>query len=44
MDYDGEDGSFDYDQLKEISMVITRNLNRVIDRNYYPREEAKRYV
>jgi ribonucleoside-diphosphate reductase subunit M1 len=44
VDYDGEDGSFDYDQLKEISMVITRNLNRVIDRNYYPREEAKRYV
>lgn len=42
VDYDGEGGSFDYDQLKEISMVITRNLNRVIDRNYYPREEAKR--
>ncbi len=44
VDYDGEGGSFDYDQLKEISMVITRNLNRVIDRNFYPREEAKRYV
>lgn len=32
---------FDYDMLKEIAMVVTRNLNRVIDRNYYPIEEAR---
>jgi len=42
VDYDGTTGSFDFDQLKEISQVVTRNLNRVIDRNYYPREEARR--
>jgi len=40
--YDGTDGDFDLEQLKKISMVITRNLNRVIDRNFYPREEAKK--
>lgn len=32
---------FDYDKLKEIAMVVTRNLNKVIDRNYYPIPEAK---
>jgi len=35
---------FDFDKLKEISMVITKNLNRVIDRNYYPIPEAYKYV
>ncbi len=43
-DYDGTTGSFDFDKLKFVSEVLTRNLNRVIDRNYYPREEAKRCV
>jgi len=32
---------FDYDKLKEIAMIVTRNLNKVIDRNYYPIEEAR---
>lgn len=32
---------FDYDKLKEIAMIVTRNLNKVIDRNYYPIVEAK---
>jgi len=32
---------FDFDKLKEISIVVTKNLNRVIDRNYYPIPEAK---
>jgi ribonucleotide reductase alpha subunit len=41
-DYDGTGGSFDFDKLKEISMVVTKNLNRVIENNYYPREECKR--
>jgi ribonucleoside-diphosphate reductase alpha subunit len=41
-DYDGTGGSFDFDKLKEISEVVTKNLNKVIDRNFYPREEAKR--
>ena len=43
-DYSGAGGSFDFDKLKQISMVVTRNLNRVIDRNYYPRQEAKKRV
>jgi ribonucleoside-diphosphate reductase alpha subunit len=33
---------FDFDKLKEISMVLTKNLNRVIDRNFYPIPEAKK--
>lgn len=37
-----EKGSFDFDKLLEVSMVVTRNLNRVIDRNYYPIKEAKK--
>eukprot|EP00978_Attheya_sp_CCMP212_P009489 scaffold22452_cov54-Attheya_sp.AAC.1 len=41
-DYDGESGSFDFEKLLDISKVVTRNLNRVIDRNFYPVEEAKR--
>lgn len=40
--YGGDSGSFDYDKLRQITEVITRNLNRVIDRNFYPREEARR--
>ena len=33
--------TFDYDKLIEITKVITRNLNKVIDINYYPVDEAK---
>lgn len=35
-------GSFDFDKLKEIAMVVTKNLNRIIDRNFYPIEEARK--
>jgi len=38
----GGEGSFDLDQLMYISKVVTKNLNRVIERNFYPVEEAKR--
>ena len=31
---------FDFDELQYVTRVITRNLNRVIDRNYYPTEAA----
>lgn len=41
-DYEGTGGKFDFDKLKEISEVATRNLNRVIDRNFYPREECRK--
>ena len=37
-----ETRTFDYDRLHEVTKVVTRNLNRVIDRNFYPVETAKR--
>jgi ribonucleoside-diphosphate reductase alpha subunit len=37
-----KDGEFDYSKLHQVTMVITRNLNRVIDRNYYPTEAARK--
>jgi ribonucleoside-diphosphate reductase alpha chain len=36
-----EDGTFDHQRLYEITKVITLNLNKVIDVNYYPVEEAR---
>jgi len=36
-----EDGKFDHQKLYEITKVITRNLNKVIDVNFYPVQEAK---
>ena len=33
---------FDFQGLYETTKVVTRNLNRVIDNNYYPVEEARR--
>eukprot|EP00933_Yihiella_yeosuensis_P001072 TRINITY_DN1016_c0_g2_i1.p1 TRINITY_DN1016_c0_g2~~TRINITY_DN1016_c0_g2_i1.p1 ORF type:complete len:803 (-),score=207.45 TRINITY_DN1016_c0_g2_i1:230-2638(-) len=33
---------YDFQKLYEVTKVVTRNLNRVIDRNYYPVEEARR--
>lgn len=35
------DGKFDHDKLFEITYVATKNLNKIIDRNYYPVAEAK---
>ncbi|WP_425392835.1 ribonucleoside-diphosphate reductase subunit alpha [Ekhidna sp.] len=35
------DGKFDHQKLYEITKVVTRNLNKVIDVNYYPVEEAR---
>lgn len=37
-----EDGQFDHQKLYEITYVATKNLNKVIDVNYYPVEEARR--
>jgi ribonucleotide reductase alpha subunit len=39
--YVNEQGEFNYEKLLEITKVITRNLNKVIDNNFYPVEEAK---
>ena len=36
-----EDGTFDHQTLFDITYVITKNLNKVIDINYYPVKEAK---
>jgi ribonucleoside-diphosphate reductase alpha subunit len=36
-----EDGKFDHQKLYEITKVVTRNLNKVIDVNYYPVPEAR---
>lgn len=32
---------FDFEKLEKVTRVITRNLNKVIDLNYYPVKEAK---
>eukprot|EP00096_Caligus_rogercresseyi_P015271 TRINITY_DN7723_c0_g1_i4.p1 TRINITY_DN7723_c0_g1~~TRINITY_DN7723_c0_g1_i4.p1 ORF type:complete len:803 (-),score=312.62 TRINITY_DN7723_c0_g1_i4:3702-6110(-) len=34
--------TFDFKHLKEVAKVITRNLNKIIDVNHYPVEEARR--
>jgi ribonucleoside-diphosphate reductase alpha chain len=36
-----EDGQFNFEKLFEITQVATRNLNKVIDINYYPIPEAR---
>jgi ribonucleoside-diphosphate reductase alpha subunit len=33
---------FDFGKLHEVTQVVTRNLNRVIDRNFYPTEAARK--
>ena len=38
---DAKQQTFDFDKLVEITKVVTRNLNQVIDVNYYPVKEAK---
>lgn len=38
---DARRGEFDYQKLFEITRVATRNLNKVIDINYYPVEQAR---
>ena len=36
-----ENGIFDYDKLYTVTKVVIENLNRVIDRNYYPIEKTR---
>lgn len=35
------EGAINYESLHEITMTITRNLNKIIDRNYYPVKEGR---
>ena len=36
-----KDGEFDHKTLYDVTYQVTRNLNRIIDLNYYPVEEAR---
>ena len=36
-----KEGAFDHDELFRVTKQVTKNLNRVIDRNYYPVQEAE---
>lgn len=35
-------GKFDFEKLYEVTYEATKNLNKIIDNNYYPVEEAKK--
>ncbi|MCU0352817.1 MAG: ribonucleoside-diphosphate reductase subunit alpha [Cytophagales bacterium] len=37
-----EDGRFNYQKLYDVTKVVTRNLNKIIDINFYPVPEAER--
>lgn len=36
-----KNGEFDHEKLFEVTYQVTKNLNRIIDRNYYPIPEAR---
>jgi len=36
-----ENGEFDHKKLYDVTYKVTKNLNRIIDRNYYPVPEAR---
>ena len=36
------DGVFDYEHLARVAGVITKNMNKIIDINYYPTEKTRR--
>ena len=38
---DEKTGTFDHQKLFEVTYVATKNLNKIIDRNYYPIPEAR---
>lgn len=39
---DVPNGSFDFDNLHRVVKVMTKNLNKVIDKNFYPIEKARK--
>jgi len=39
---DQENKTVDYDKLHEVTKTVTKNLNKVIDRNFYPVETARK--
>jgi len=36
------DGKFDFDELGQYTKILTKNLNKIIDKNFYPLEKARR--
>ena len=34
--------TYDFEKLKEVTKVVTRNLNKIIDVNYYPVPETRK--
>jgi ribonucleotide reductase alpha subunit len=39
--YISDDGTYNHKELHKIAKILTKNLNKVIDVNYYPLEKAK---
>lgn len=39
---DASRGEYDFGKLHEVTQVVVRNLNKIIDINYYPVEEARK--
>ena len=37
-----EGNKFNFEKLLEVTQIVTRNLNKIIDNNYYPLEETRR--
>jgi len=37
-----QNGEFNYDLLHKVTKVVTKNLNKIIDVNYYPTEKTRR--
>jgi len=37
-----ETKEFDYEKLRQVTKVVTRNLNKIIDINYYPTKKTRR--
>jgi len=35
------DRTFDFAKLRDVTRVVTKNLNKIIDINYYPIEEVR---
>lgn len=42
VEFDSSSTWYNFEKLHEVTKVVTRNLNKIIDRNYYPVPEAKR--
>ena len=40
--YVTDDKTFNFDQLHEVAKIVTKNLNKVIDINFYPVEKTRR--